>query len=153
MRLWQSLTLWLAIILTARLVYLMRPLSTVSTGRLSSVFKSTLSRPIRNHELHHFRMAEPVQRAVDEPTLPKLSAADFRVYNKMAEHMNYFHDNFRATWKMLYAACSSGKRPGNMSLRQFISTAEQLCHHLTVHHTIEEQHIFPVWPCHVHCSK
>ena len=25
-----------------------------------------------------------------EPVLPKLSAADFRVYNHMAEHMQYF---------------------------------------------------------------
>lgn len=26
----------------------------------------------------------------EEPPLPKLSAADFRVYNSMAEHMEYF---------------------------------------------------------------
>jgi len=26
----------------------------------------------------------------EEPMLPKLSAADFRVYNSMAEHMEYF---------------------------------------------------------------
>ena len=26
----------------------------------------------------------------DEPQLPKLSAADFRAYNSMAEHMEYF---------------------------------------------------------------
>ena len=126
----------------------MRPLSTVSTARVSSALKATLSRPIRYCQLHHFKMAETTPRVVPDPALPKLSAADFRLYNRMAEHMNYFHDNFRATWKMLYAACSSGKRPANMSLRQFISTAEQLCHHLTVHHTIEEQHIFPVWPIH-----
>lgn len=31
-----------------------------------------------------------------------------------------------------------------MSLRQFISTGLQFCHHLEVHHSIEEQHIFPV---------
>ncbi|MCJ1409243.1 hypothetical protein MMC19_003321 [Ptychographa xylographoides] len=89
-------------------------------------------------------MAETAEPTVTAPVLPKMSATDFRVYNNMAEHMNYFHNNFRATWKILYAACSSGKRPQNMSLRQFISTAEQFCHHLTVHHTIEEQHIFPV---------
>jgi len=31
-----------------------------------------------------------------------------------------------------------------MSIRQFLSLGQQFCHHLTVHHTIEEQHIFPV---------
>ena len=45
----------------------------------------------------------------------------------MAEHMQYFHDNFRATWKVLYGACESQKRPKNMSIRQFISTGQQFC--------------------------
>ena len=31
-----------------------------------------------------------------------------------------------------------------MSIRTFLSTGEQFCHHLTIHHTIEEEHIFPV---------
>ena len=31
-----------------------------------------------------------------------------------------------------------------MSIKQFIATGEQFCHHLDLHHTIEEQHIFPV---------
>lgn len=31
-----------------------------------------------------------------------------------------------------------------MSIRSFINMGEQFCHHLTVHHTIEEQHIFPI---------
>jgi hypothetical protein len=91
--------------------------------------------------------ASPVEpKAHQEPALPKLSTAEFKAYNRMAEHMDYFHNHFRATWKMLYAACSSGRRPANMSLRQFISSAEQFCHQLTMHHTIEEQHIFPVPP-------
>jgi len=90
-------------------------------------------------------MAELAQPKNPQPELPKLSAADFRAYNRMAEHMDYFHNSFRATWKMLYTACSSGKRPANMSLRQFIADAEQFVHHLELHHSIEEQHIFPVW--------
>ena len=31
-----------------------------------------------------------------------------------------------------------------MSIRSFLSTGEQFAHHLTIHHTIEEQHIFPI---------
>lgn len=45
----------------------------------------------------------------------------------MAEHMNYYHDNFRATWKVLYAASESQKRPKNMSIRQFIGMGLQFC--------------------------
>ncbi|MCJ1232328.1 hypothetical protein MMC14_000279 [Varicellaria rhodocarpa] len=79
-----------------------------------------------------------------EPPPTKLSASEYRVYNSMAEHMEYFHSSFRQTWKILYAVCSSGKRPSNMSLRQFLNTGLQFCYHLGVHHSIEEQHIFPV---------
>ncbi|EME78385.1 uncharacterized protein MYCFIDRAFT_212372 [Pseudocercospora fijiensis CIRAD86] len=76
--------------------------------------------------------------------LPKLSPQDFRVYNRMAEHMDLFHENFRQTWNTLYHAASTNSRPNGMSIRQFLALAEQFSHHLTVHHTIEEQHIFPV---------
>jgi hypothetical protein len=30
------------------------------------------------------------EKKQEEPKLPKLSAADFRAYNSMAEHMEYF---------------------------------------------------------------
>ncbi|EOA86861.1 uncharacterized protein SETTUDRAFT_87407 [Exserohilum turcica Et28A] len=88
--------------------------------------------------------ASAAPAAQEEKPLPKLTASEFRQYNRMAEHMNYYHDNFRATWKVLYAASESQKRPKNMSIRQFIGMGLQFCHHLTIHHTIEEQHIFPV---------
>ncbi len=45
---------------------------------------------------------------------------------------------------MLYNACTSNKRPAGMSLKQFINTGLQFCHHLSMHHGIEEQHIFPL---------
>ena len=44
----------------------------------------------------------------------------------------------------MYSACSSGKRPPGMSIRTFLRTGEEFAHHLTIHHTIEEQHIYPV---------
>lgn len=43
----------------------------------------------------------------------------------------------------MYNACSSGTRPAGMSLRQFINTGLQFCHHLEAHHSIEEHYIFP----------
>ncbi|KAK3716216.1 hypothetical protein LTR37_006661 [Vermiconidia calcicola] len=85
-----------------------------------------------------------VPKKEEEQALPKLSPQEFRQYNRMAEHMNYFHENFRQTWNLLYGACTSGKRPAGMSIKAFLNVGEQFAHHLTVHHTIEEQHIFPV---------
>lgn len=80
----------------------------------------------------------------EEKTLPKLTPSEFRTYNNMAEHMEYFHNHFRHTWNTLYKACETNKRPAGMSIRSFLSMIDQFCHSLTVHHTIEEQHIFPV---------
>ncbi|KAF1984989.1 hypothetical protein K402DRAFT_395040 [Aulographum hederae CBS 113979] len=78
-----------------------------------------------------------------EQRLPKLSAADFRVYNHMAEGMEYYHNNFRQTWTLLHNACTSGRRPLGMSLPAFLGTGLSFVHHLSVHHSIEENHIFP----------
>lgn len=54
------------------------------------------------------------------------------------------HNHFRSTWNLLYGACESNSRPKNMSIKQFITTGLQFCGHLTAHHSIEEQHIFPI---------
>ncbi|KAK5163683.1 hypothetical protein LTR04_002326 [Oleoguttula sp. CCFEE 6159] len=55
-----------------------------------------------------------------------------------------FHENFRRSWNLMYGACNSGKRPSGMSIRQFLAVGSEFSHHLEVHHSIEEQHIFPV---------
>ncbi|KAJ6286127.1 hypothetical protein J3E71DRAFT_260676 [Bipolaris maydis] len=80
----------------------------------------------------------------EKKPLPKLTPSEFRQYNRMAVEMNRYHEHFRAMWKVIYTACEAGKRPENMSIRQFISTCKQFCQGLTFHHTIEEQHIFPI---------
>ncbi len=82
--------------------------------------------------------------APQEEKLPKLSSREFQIYNSMSEHMEYFHNHFRQTWNMLYSACTSNKRPSSMSLKQFINAGVQFCSHLTTHHGIEEQYIFPI---------
>lgn len=78
-----------------------------------------------------------------EPSLPKLSQHDFRIYNRMAEHMDYFHNHFRETWNVLYSACETGKRSKGMSIRQFISLGQQFCSQLEMHHGIEERYVKP----------
>ncbi|KAK9774322.1 hypothetical protein SCAR479_08927 [Seiridium cardinale] len=81
---------------------------------------------------------------VAEPALPPLSPSEFRQYNRMADHMEMFHAHFRSTWNMLWGACTSGRRPAGMSLKSFINEGLQFLRHLTVHHDIEETHVFPV---------
>ncbi|KAK5947486.1 hypothetical protein PMZ80_001636 [Knufia obscura] len=75
--------------------------------------------------------------------LPKLSADEFRVYNRLAVIMDAYHTHFRHTWNTIYRVASTGQRPPGLSLRTLLHTGLQLCQHLTIHHTIEEQHVFP----------
>jgi hemerythrin-like domain-containing protein len=44
---------------------------------------------------------------------------------------------------MLWSYATTGKRPNNMTLKQLIRAGIDFGHHLTTHHTIEEQIIFP----------
>ncbi|KAJ5109587.1 hypothetical protein N7532_002232 [Penicillium argentinense] len=63
----------------------------------------------------------------------------------MSEQMEGFHNHFRLTWNQLWGACSgTGKRPAGLSARQMIMMGLQFCSQLDFHHSIEEQHIFPV---------
>ena len=94
-----------------------------STQRLFSISSPTL----RQRPHRHTIMAE---------ALPALSSEDRDTYARMGTTMEWFHNNFRNTWKLLYEACSSGKRPTNMSIRQFLNTGSEFAHHLTMHHTI-----------------
>ncbi|KAI9796851.1 MAG: hypothetical protein M1835_002955 [Candelina submexicana] len=94
-------------------------------------------------------MAESVQPPLlpsepREEALPKLSMAEYTIYNSMADGMNAYHNRFRQTWTTLHNACANNKRPANLSLPQFLSLGLEFCHHLHIHHTIEEEHIFPV---------
>ncbi|KAI9740722.1 MAG: hypothetical protein M1818_004687 [Claussenomyces sp. TS43310] len=102
------------------------------------------------------------EEKMEEPK--KMSMVEFSAYNSMAENMEYFvhllrfcltlagmltlvlfqHANFRRAWNLMYSACASGKRPASLSLKQFLNTGLQFCSHLSMHHAIEEQHIFPV---------
>ncbi|GFF37083.1 hypothetical protein IFM58399_04770 [Aspergillus lentulus] len=80
----------------------------------------------------------------NEP-LPPLSPKDFRTYNRMAEQMDQFHNHFRLTWNQLQDACTStGKKSSGLSPRQLIMAGLSFCSQLDFHHSIEEQHIFPV---------
>ncbi|RYO74486.1 hypothetical protein DL766_000474 [Monosporascus sp. MC13-8B] len=79
-----------------------------------------------------------------EPELPPLSDHEFRQYNRLAELMDLYHNHIRSTWNMLWGACTSGKRPGGMSLRVFVDAGLQFVQGLDMHHKMEETYLFPV---------
>lgn len=82
--------------------------------------------------------------AAAEPVLPPLSAHEFKQYNRLADHMDMFHEHFRQTWTTLHNAASTGRRPAGMSLKQYLDEGLAFLRHLTAHHDIEESYVFPV---------
>ncbi|GLA73578.1 hypothetical protein AtubIFM55763_004505 [Aspergillus tubingensis] len=74
---------------------------------------------------------------------PPLSAKDFKIYNRAAEQMEYYHGLLRLSWNMLWEASTSGRLPPYMKMRQFISEGLRFAQHLEIHHSIEENHVFP----------
>ncbi|KAK4186618.1 hypothetical protein QBC35DRAFT_500692 [Podospora australis] len=88
--------------------------------------------------------SEATAEAETTPALPALTPAEFRVYNRLAEQMDYFHDHFRSMWTTLYSACTSGRRPANMSLKRFLDEGLRLLRYLESHHHIEETHLYPL---------
>ncbi|GIJ91718.1 hypothetical protein Asppvi_010690 [Aspergillus pseudoviridinutans] len=98
-----------------------------------------------SHKKHQASPDSSSQPDGNNEPLPPLSPKDFRTYNRMAEQMNQFHNHFRLTWNQLQDACTStGKKPGGLSPRQLIMAGLGFCSQLDFHHSIEEQHIFPV---------
>lgn len=53
------------------------------------------------------------------------------------------HNNFRQSWNVLWQACTTGRRPQGMSIKQLLQIGTQFAEHLTVHHSIEETYVFP----------
>ncbi|KAK3313747.1 hypothetical protein B0H66DRAFT_606993 [Apodospora peruviana] len=82
--------------------------------------------------------------AAAEQPLPPLTPEHFRVYNRLAEQMDYFHNHFREMWTTLYTACTNGRRPPGTSLRQFIDEGLRLTQYLEAHHSIEESYLYPL---------
>ena len=79
---------------------------------------------------------QPFYRSIMAETLPPLSRQEREIYGRMGTTMELFHNSFRQTWTILYNACSNGQRPAGMSIRQFLNTAAEFCHHLDMHHSI-----------------
>ncbi|KAL8304611.1 hypothetical protein RB597_004271 [Gaeumannomyces tritici] len=58
--------------------------------------------------------------------------------------MTYYHGHFKQSWNVLYDAASSGRRPKNLTLKQFLDTGMGFVRSLTMHHNIEETYLYPI---------
>lgn len=82
--------------------------------------------------------------AADEPE-PFKFKGNFKEWNRLADSMDRFHNHFRWEYKNVYDNALGGyaKKRGQ-NLQRFLREAEQLAHHLDMHHRIEEAYIFPL---------
>ncbi|KAJ7072281.1 hemerythrin HHE cation binding domain-containing protein [Mycena amicta] len=81
-------------------------------------------------------------------------------WNRLSETMSSFHNYFKQEFNSLYEVLRAYESPTQiysriqladgsftkrgLSLNLYLDMARKLNHHLTMHHTIEERHIFPV---------
>lgn len=87
------------------------------------------------------------QQKKEEKKLPPLKGAEFRAYNRLAEHMDVFHAHFRTSWNALWAAACAGNSKGKASSRggrSIINDGLAFISQLEMHHSIEETYIFPI---------
>lgn len=71
-----------------------------------------------------------------------MSPGAFKMYNRVAEEMDYFHQALRASWEKLWAEASGTSH--QLSTASLVSLGLQFCNHLHTHHSIEEAYLFPV---------
>ncbi|KAL6825953.1 hypothetical protein J3E69DRAFT_335431 [Trichoderma sp. SZMC 28015] len=93
-----------------------------------------------------FNMAEECgknEASTAKEELPPLTDHEFKNYNRLAERMELFHNNFRRSWNILWQACTTGRRPQGMSIKQLLNIGTEFAEHLTIHHSIEETYFFP----------
>ncbi|PWN29854.1 hypothetical protein BDZ90DRAFT_230694 [Jaminaea rosea] len=65
-------------------------------------------------------------------------------YSYLYERMLPFHANFRRTIAMIQHTLPQTQTLPKRDLERFLAMGVQLVHHLEMHHSIEEAHIFPV---------
>ncbi|KAI1799142.1 hypothetical protein F4811DRAFT_545211 [Daldinia bambusicola] len=91
---------------------------------------------------------EATKQEKEEKKLAPLKGAEFRAYNRLAEHMDVFHAHFRAAWNALWAAACAGNGSKSKSSsrggRSVISDGLAFVSQLEMHHSIEETYVFPV---------
>jgi hypothetical protein len=65
-------------------------------------------------------------------------------YARLLNGMLPFHNNFRFEHAQIVRGIPQSQSTPRFGVQKLMQQALQLCHHLEMHHTIEEAHIFPL---------
>ncbi|BEJ12654.1 hypothetical protein CspHIS471_0211140 [Cutaneotrichosporon sp. HIS471] len=85
----------------------------------------------------------PPTDPTDAEAVKAMSPREFRKWNKLADGMATFHDRFEREFNYVYQMADGGWR-AKVPFPRFIREAEQVSHHLDMHHRIEEAYFFPM---------
>lgn len=79
-----------------------------------------------------------------DDTMVKKNSREDKEWNRLAVHMDSYHNSFRLEFKRVYTLADGGYEEQAMKLPRFLRLAQQLSSHLSMHHRIEETYIFPI---------
>nr|XP_031860142.1 uncharacterized protein CI109_004507 [Kwoniella shandongensis]KAA5527214.1 hypothetical protein CI109_004507 [Kwoniella shandongensis] len=115
-----------------------RPSVSVATASLASTASSA------TRSVHTPPTTTTTSSTGSTPFEMASSSKDFREWNRLADHMDMFHNHFRYEFNRVYTLADGGFHKEGMTLPRFLREAQQLSQHLDMHHRIEETYIFPV---------
>ncbi|GAA6060978.1 hypothetical protein JCM10212_006560 [Sporobolomyces blumeae] len=119
---------------------------TPSRAAVLSATSSSRSTPAKGKK--HLKLdefdADGNVKLPDYVSPPPKDSREKREWDRMSSRMEGFHSYFRMAFKQLFELSDGSFEKRGLSVREFMSVASDFLHHLTFHHGIEEQHIFPV---------
>jgi len=77
-------------------------------------------------------------------SLQLLTAEEEAKYDRLAVRMAYFHNYFKQEFDEIYELADGKFHGRGMNLTMFLQKSTELQRHLTMHHNIEEEHVFPI---------
>lgn len=83
------------------------------------------------------------QTAEEEEVLPPLTPFQHTKYNALAKKMQYFHSYLQGEFEQAYELADGSYTKRGMSFKSYLNSVDQFRMHLTMHHDIEEAHVFP----------
>ncbi|GAA5903940.1 hemerythrin domain-containing protein [Sporobolomyces salmoneus] len=75
---------------------------------------------------------------------PPKDSREKREWDRMSTRMQGFHSYFRMAFKQIFELSDGSFQARGLSVPDFMEVVEDFLQHLTFHHGIEEQHIFPI---------
>ncbi|GAA5835221.1 hypothetical protein JCM3766R1_006903 [Sporobolomyces carnicolor] len=80
----------------------------------------------------------------DHISPPPKDSREKREWDRMSTRMQGFHSYFRMAFKQIFELSDGSFASRGLSVPEFMDVVDDFLQHLTFHHGIEEQHIFPI---------